>query len=72
MAGLGLHPGGINTLTAVCLYKKISIQIALYGAELWNTMSCIDITNLNRLQHFIVKKIQGFHIRYVSIPNWLV
>ena len=63
MIGLGLHPTGLNPLTSTSLYQKIIVPCALYGSELWNNMTQNDINIINRLQHFIVKTIQGFPIR---------
>ena len=42
------------------MYKKIIIPIALYGCELWTNMTGLELNTVNRLQHYIVKKIQGF------------
>ena len=63
MAGLGLRPLGLNPLTSVNLYKKIVVPIVLYGCEIWNNLNKNDIDIINRLQHFIVKKILGLPIR---------
>ena len=63
MIGLGVHPLGLNPITSASLYKKIIVPTALYGSELWNNMSQNDTNSINRLQHFIVKLIQGFNIR---------
>ena len=63
MAGLGLRPLGLNPLTSVSLYRKIVIPTALYGCELWNNMNKSDLDTVNRLQHFVVKKILGLPIR---------
>jgi len=56
----GLHPYGLTPITPISLYKKIVIPIALYGSELWNNMSSSEMGIANKLQHYIVKKIQGF------------
>jgi hypothetical protein len=63
MIGYGVRPLALNLLTSVSLYKKIVIPAALYGGELWNTMTKADIDSVNRLQHYIVKRIQGFKTR---------
>ena len=63
MIGLGVHPTGLSPLTSTSLYQKIIMPCALYGSELWNNMTQSDINTINRLQHFIVKTIQGFPIR---------
>ena len=63
MIGLGLHPQGLNPLTSTSLYKKIIIPTVLYGCELWNDLTQSNIDTINKFQHFIVKKIQGFTMR---------
>ena len=63
MIGLGLHPQGLNPLTSTSLYKKIIIPTVLYGCGLWKGLTQTDIDTINRFQHFIVKKIQGFTLR---------
>ena len=39
------------------------MPIVLYGCELWNGMNKCETDIINRLQHFIVKKILGLPIR---------
>ena len=63
MVDLGLRPEVFNPLTSVRLYITVIIPSLLYGCELWNNMSRTDPVKLSQLQHFITKKIQGFHVR---------
>ena len=63
MIGYGVRPRALNPLTSASLYKKIVIPTALYGSELWNNLSKTDIIKVDRLQHYIVKRIQGFKTR---------
>ena len=35
----------------------------VYCCELWNDLTQKDISNINKFQHFIAKKIQGFSTR---------
>jgi hypothetical protein len=43
----------------VKLYKSVVLPTVLYGYEMWNNLKSVDLTNLNRFQHFIVKRIQN-------------
>jgi len=63
MVGQGIHHNGVNPIVSASLYSKIILPIALYGSELWNTMSTTDDTRVNQFQHYVCKKIQGFPIR---------
>lgn len=63
MAAQGVSIHGLNPLVSVNLYKKIIVPIALYGCQLWNYHTINDINCVNKLQHFVVKKIQGFGTR---------
>lgn len=63
MASQGVHPKGVNPLVSSSLYLKIVIPTVLYACELWNDISQSDVANLNKFQHLIAKKIQGFPIR---------
>ena len=50
----------IKTCVLVKLYKYVVLPIVLYGCEMWNNLKSVDVlTNLNRFQHFIVKRIQN-------------
>lgn len=63
MASLGVTPDGVNPLTSINIYSKIVKPIALYGCELWCNLPPSCTTIINRFQHFVVKKIQGFQPR---------
>ena len=60
MVGYGVRPLALNPLTSISLYKKVVIPSALYGSEFWNNLTKTDADKVNRLQHYIVKRIQGF------------
>ena len=57
-----MHAYGVNPVVATSLYKKIVLPCLMYGSELWNNLRQQDHTELNKLQHHVVKKIQGFEI----------
>ena len=63
MSELGLHPSALNPIKSANLYKKIIQPSILYGSELWNGLTNSDTVSLSRIQHDIVKKIQGLPIR---------
>ena len=60
MSDYGVCPRGLNSLTSVSLYRKITLPSMLYGCELWYNMNAQDINVLKKTQHIITKKMQGF------------
>ena len=54
-----LGDGKINPLTAVKLYKVITLPSALFGCEVWTGLSHVEKDMLERLQRFCVKVIQN-------------
>ena len=54
----GLHPHGLNPLTFLSIYKYVVLPKALYGCELWSSLSLANITQLERSQRFCLKFIQ--------------
>ena len=54
-----LGHGRINPLTALTLYKSITLPSALYGCELWVQLSSIQKLMLERMQRYCCKLIQG-------------
>ncbi|MEW8545051.1 MAG: reverse transcriptase family protein, partial [Candidatus Thiodiazotropha sp.] len=61
MADIGVHPYGLNVETSINMYRKVVIPIVTYGCEIWNNLKHSDYIELNKFQHHVVKKIQGFH-----------
>ena len=49
----------INPLTALKLYKTVTLTSSLYGCELWNELSGVERMMLERLQRFCAKVIQN-------------
>ena len=62
MSEIGVRPTGLNPIISVDLYKKIIIPTFAYGCELWNNLKLQDIVEIQKFQHQIVKKIQGFNM----------
>ena len=61
MAEIGVYTGGLNAQTSISLYKKDVIPVVTYGCEIWNNLKHDDNYELIKLQHHIVKKVQGFN-----------
>ncbi|KAH3876191.1 hypothetical protein DPMN_000026 [Dreissena polymorpha] len=50
---------GANPNTAIKLYKTAVIPKALFGCELWNSISIADMQQLEVAHHFCLKRAQG-------------
>ena len=61
LANTGVRPCGLNPKVSVSLYKKVVIPTITYGCELWSNLTMDNCTEINKIQRFIVKKIQGFN-----------
>ena len=48
----------LNPITLTKLYKSVVIPSALYGCETWYQMTASDFNELEKFQHYCVKKIQ--------------
>ena len=55
----GIMSNSTKPCVLVKLYKSVVLPTVLYGYEMWNNLKSVDLTNLNRFQHFIVKRIQN-------------
>ena len=55
----GLGQGKMNPMTAVKLYKAITLPSALYGCEIWNQLTRNEILMLERMQRYCCKLMQG-------------
>ena len=60
MTDYGARPRGLSPLTSLSMYRKITLPSMLYGCELWYNMKAQEINVLNKTQHTIIKKMQGF------------
>ena len=63
MVGYGVKPLGVSPLTAISMYRKITVPTVLYGCEVWNNLSHTESLELDRFQRQVAKGIQGFPIR---------
>ncbi|KAH3849366.1 hypothetical protein DPMN_091765 [Dreissena polymorpha] len=50
---------GANPNTAIKLYNTAVIPKALFGCELWNSISIADMQQLEVADHFCLKRAQG-------------
>ncbi len=48
LSNTGLHRDGLNPITALKLYQTIVLPRALFGCELWNTISATNMRNLKQ------------------------
>jgi hypothetical protein len=44
----GLHPNGMNPLTSYKLYEAVCLSSALYGCELWSSLSMQEMEMLEK------------------------
>ena len=58
-----LGQGDMNPLTYLKLYKTITLTSALFGCELWHTLSKTEKNMLERMQRYCAKIIQKFSRR---------
>ena len=58
----GIHPNGLNPLTSVTIYKSVVLPKALYGCELWNSLTLGDLNMLERGHRFCIVFIQNIPI----------
>ena len=57
---LGLKQNGIHPLSCVLIWNRVILPSALYGVELWGTLSDKNIENLEKTQRQFVRYIMGF------------
>ena len=55
----GLHPNGINPISAMKLYTSIVLPKALYSCELWNNLTPKTVSELEVAHRFCIKFCQG-------------
>lgn len=63
MSGVGVRGDGLNPLTSAHIWEKVTLPSILYGAELWNNLTKGEIDELEKVQKFAAKRIQGFDKR---------
>ena len=55
----GLHPNGINPISAMKLYTSVVLPKALYSCELWNNINSKAMSELEIAHRFCIKFCQG-------------
>ncbi|KAH3796441.1 hypothetical protein DPMN_150009 [Dreissena polymorpha] len=55
----GISPLALNPSTSIKVYNSVVTLKALYGCELWTSISAEDIIKLERSHRFCLKHIQG-------------
>ena len=55
----GCHPHGLNPATSLKIVNILCLAKALYGCELWNTITKHELLALERAFRFAIKHIQG-------------
>ena len=58
----GIHPNGLNPLTSVTIYKSVVLPKALYGCELWKSLTLSDLNMLERGHRFCIKYLQNIPV----------
>ena len=55
----GLSPLSLNPSISIRVYKTVVIPKALYGSELWSSMTPADLRKLEHSHRFCLKHMQG-------------
>jgi hypothetical protein len=67
LVGAGVRPRGLNPITSSRLYKVIVLPRFLYGCELWTNLSQKNLIQLETVNRFCIKQMQGLSIRTRSV-----
>jgi hypothetical protein len=59
LAGAGVKPQAITPKSSVRIYKSIILSSAMYGCEVWYGLAGSEIIELERMQRFCCKMMQG-------------
>ncbi len=54
-----LHPLGLNPLSALKLYQTVCLPAALYGCEIWGTLTVKELDSLEKVHRQCIKRMQG-------------
>ena len=56
----GVHSGGMNPISSMKLYTSVVLPRALFGCEMWSSISRASMLKLEVAHRFCVKFAQGF------------
>lgn len=60
LINVGVHKNGINPILGCKMWKTVVTPAVLYGCELWTNVAKKSVDNLEILQRFTARRIQGF------------
>ena len=60
LINIGVHKHGMNPILSCKMWKTVVAPAVLYGCELWTDISKKSLENLEILQRFAARRIQGF------------
>lgn len=60
LINIGVHKHGMNPIQSCKMWKTVVAPAVLYGCELWTDISKKSLENLEILQRFAARRIQGF------------
>ena len=63
LINIGVHDQGIHPMTSVKLWKTVVMPSILYGCELWDVISKKSIEELEVVQRYAARRMQGFDQR---------
>ncbi|XP_062614319.1 uncharacterized protein LOC134276054 [Saccostrea cucullata] len=73
LINIGVHDQGIHPMTSVKLWKTVVMPPILYGCELWDVISKKSIEELEIVQRYAARRMQGFDQRsptLCTIQGW--
>lgn len=60
---LGLHHEFAHPASSIKVYNSVVLPRALFGSEMWSSLSVANFKRLETIHHYCLKKIQGLPMR---------